>query len=423
MSTDLIALPDNSKPTQGPAAVAAMHAMQAAAAAAHAAHAVRAAQQELSAEGQTNDTGHPDEGANATSLSNNVVSLDSMDGPHLPLLPHATPDKPYACDKCDQTFSRQHNLKSHSFVHSRERPFTCDVCSQAFSRQHDLKRHQRLHDGVKPYKCPHCHRDFSRLDALNRHMRVEGSSAPCCGLNSFGRISRLTSMGTQLKAKDDSSAASVGSPFAGTLTDAPGTPPTQTHYPYPPPFLTAALPFGMYPPPSMPVTTSAATSAARSPTAATHHFHMYHKPGEPAINVSRIGAERSADSSLTASPTGTPTSTTSSLPVPPPVSVAKGTMVSAGDLGALIDRNEYLENRVRELEVEVQVERKFRGRREWLETRVRELEIIEKALLTTIMESKDPNLQAGLSGLRKKSDDPNREESPCDVDGIRLANK
>ncbi|KAJ3310921.1 hypothetical protein HDV04_004527 [Boothiomyces sp. JEL0838] len=97
-------------------------------------------------------------------------------------LPHATSEKPFACGKCDQSFGRLHNLKSHSYVHSGERPFQCDSCPQAFARQHDLKRHHRLHDGVKPYSCNFCNRNFSRQDALNRHLRVEGKKAPCVGL-------------------------------------------------------------------------------------------------------------------------------------------------------------------------------------------------------------------------------------------------
>ncbi|KAJ1740098.1 hypothetical protein LPJ78_002291 [Coemansia sp. RSA 989] len=89
----------------------------------------------------------------------------------------ATADKPYACDQCELTFSRQHNLKSHALTHSTERPFACAVCQTQFRRQHDLKRHMKLHTGEKPYKCSNCGRCFARLDALNRHMRAENFHA------------------------------------------------------------------------------------------------------------------------------------------------------------------------------------------------------------------------------------------------------
>ncbi|KAJ2163012.1 hypothetical protein GGF46_000198 [Coemansia sp. RSA 552] len=89
----------------------------------------------------------------------------------------ATAEKPYACDQCELTFSRQHNLKSHALTHSTERPYACAVCQTPFRRQHDLKRHMKLHTGEKPYACTNCGRSFARLDALNRHMRAENFHA------------------------------------------------------------------------------------------------------------------------------------------------------------------------------------------------------------------------------------------------------
>ncbi|KAI9259301.1 hypothetical protein BY458DRAFT_440497 [Sporodiniella umbellata] len=85
--------------------------------------------------------------------------------------------KPYSCPKCQQAFSRPHNLKSHLTTHSEERPYRCEVCNHHFRRQHDLKRHQKLHTGERPYKCKTCTRSFARLDALNRHCKAEGGSA------------------------------------------------------------------------------------------------------------------------------------------------------------------------------------------------------------------------------------------------------
>src|SRR6185369_16879217 len=81
--------------------------------------------------------------------------------------------KPFVCPECNQTFSRQHNLKSHALTHSQEKPFQCSVCQHFFRRHHDLKRHLKLHTGEKPYQCQHCKRRFARMDALNRHLRAE----------------------------------------------------------------------------------------------------------------------------------------------------------------------------------------------------------------------------------------------------------
>ncbi|KAK9472868.1 uncharacterized protein V1510DRAFT_416268 [Dipodascopsis tothii] len=54
------------------------------------------------------------------------------------------------------------------------RPFRCEKCMQSFSRNHDLKRHERIHLDVKPFPCPSCEKSFSRKDALKRHALVKG---------------------------------------------------------------------------------------------------------------------------------------------------------------------------------------------------------------------------------------------------------
>ncbi|OLY79748.1 Transcriptional regulator CRZ1 [Smittium mucronatum] len=95
--------------------------------------------------------------------------------------------KKYTCDICFSSFSRQHNLKSHTLTHSTERPFVCEICSKSFRRQHDLKRHKKLHTGERPHTCSICGRGFARLDALNRHMRAENMQS-CSGTPRRGRF-------------------------------------------------------------------------------------------------------------------------------------------------------------------------------------------------------------------------------------------
>ncbi|KAL4951265.1 hypothetical protein BDW69DRAFT_41633 [Aspergillus filifer] len=62
----------------------------------------------------------------------------------------------------------------HAAGPSNDRPFKCDKCPQSFNRNHDLKRHARIHLAVKPYPCPKCEKQFSRKDALKRHQLVKG---------------------------------------------------------------------------------------------------------------------------------------------------------------------------------------------------------------------------------------------------------
>lgn len=56
---------------------------------------------------------------------------------------------------------------------SPARPFKCETCDQSFSRNHDLKRHVKIHSGIKPHKCPKCGKSFGRSDALKRHSMVK----------------------------------------------------------------------------------------------------------------------------------------------------------------------------------------------------------------------------------------------------------
>lgn len=49
---------------------------------------------------------------------------------------------------------------------TNDRPFKCDRCPQSFNRNHDRKRHKRIHLAVKPFPCSHCDKSFSRKDAL-----------------------------------------------------------------------------------------------------------------------------------------------------------------------------------------------------------------------------------------------------------------
>jgi len=83
--------------------------------------------------------------------------------------------KKYSCPHCQQTFTRQSNLKSHLVIHSQEKKFTCETCSSKFRRIHDLKRHLMLHTGERPFLCSKCGRRFARGDALIRHKKASGT--------------------------------------------------------------------------------------------------------------------------------------------------------------------------------------------------------------------------------------------------------
>ncbi|CAO3592862.1 unnamed protein product [Absidia cylindrospora] len=123
--------------------------------------------------------------------------------------------KPYACNECEQSFCRPHNLKSHQATHSSIRPYKCGTCNKNFRRLHDLKRHEKLHTGEKPYVCDHCSRSFSRLDALNRHQRAENAARRWSDSDVSHRQSSSSGLATSTSSSPSSSSPPpplVGSP-------------------------------------------------------------------------------------------------------------------------------------------------------------------------------------------------------------------
>ncbi|OMJ24173.1 Zinc finger and BTB domain-containing protein 7C [Smittium culicis] len=69
--------------------------------------------------------------------------------------------------------SGSHGINVGSSNNGDLRPYKCNTCNQSFSRNHDLKRHIKIHTGVKPYKCKKCGKKFGRSDALKRHSLVK----------------------------------------------------------------------------------------------------------------------------------------------------------------------------------------------------------------------------------------------------------
>lgn len=125
--------------------------------------------------------------------------------------------KKYPCPHCPQTFTRQHNLKSHLLIHSQEKKFTCDTCSSKFRRIHDLKRHLKLHTGERPYICRKCGRRFARGDALIRHTKA---SVTCAVAFVSLEASRVDAS-SQFDSTTESAEQDPSSPISSTLMSSP----------------------------------------------------------------------------------------------------------------------------------------------------------------------------------------------------------
>jgi len=118
--------------------------------------------------------------ANLYCLKCNAVSNSEED-----LLTHNC-SKRYKCKQCQRLFSTNHELKSHSYIHSGEKPHMCDHCGKGFRQRATLDRHKLTHESKRNYDCDICHKKFKFKHYLVSHKLLHTGVKPhmCtwCGL-------------------------------------------------------------------------------------------------------------------------------------------------------------------------------------------------------------------------------------------------
>ncbi|KAJ1342534.1 hypothetical protein BSLG_002852 [Batrachochytrium salamandrivorans] len=118
------------------------------------------------------DISSPDSCATGGSPKNASVSSSTT-----PSVLHVTSASPLYILGDPQESLLDSPLSAPPFISStstNSKPFKCEMCPSTFSRNHDLKRHVRIHLGIRPYKCDMCEKSFTRMDALHRHTAVRG---------------------------------------------------------------------------------------------------------------------------------------------------------------------------------------------------------------------------------------------------------
>ena len=82
------------------------------------------------------------------------------------------------CDQCGKGFKKSIDMIRHIRTHSGERPFKCDQCEKGFAKRSDLIRHIRTHSGERPFQCDQCEKAFTVKCVLTKHLRTHSGEKP-----------------------------------------------------------------------------------------------------------------------------------------------------------------------------------------------------------------------------------------------------
>nr|XP_039262530.1 zinc finger protein 883-like [Styela clava] len=83
--------------------------------------------------------------------------------------------RPYECDACHRTFSRQSELIQHNRAHTGEKPFECNQCGKRFSSSQIWVDHIRVHAVEKTHSCEVCGNVFANNNKLTNHRKKHES--------------------------------------------------------------------------------------------------------------------------------------------------------------------------------------------------------------------------------------------------------
>ncbi|XP_069059788.1 uncharacterized protein [Pleurodeles waltl] len=94
---------------------------------------------------------------------------------YLHLLKHlkTCTSKQYACVECGKSFKLQESLVLHQKrSHTGEKPYNCPKCDMSFARRHQFRTHYKTHRGEQPFMCNLCGKNFKGIANLSRHQQT-----------------------------------------------------------------------------------------------------------------------------------------------------------------------------------------------------------------------------------------------------------
>jgi hypothetical protein len=102
------------------------------------------------------------------------------------------PQNSFACQICQQSFTRRASLVNHQRTHTGEKPYSCTVsgCDRTFAQQGDKTRHEQAQHSEKTFICGGtnaeglswgCGKAFGRRDGLLEHHRKTAKGKRCLG--------------------------------------------------------------------------------------------------------------------------------------------------------------------------------------------------------------------------------------------------
>ena len=83
-------------------------------------------------------------------------------------------EKKFPCtfEGCDRRFSVMRKLRDHiNEQHLNIRPYQCNICGQSFTKQKLLGMHVKIHSDERTHICPFCKKGFKQSATLFRHKR------------------------------------------------------------------------------------------------------------------------------------------------------------------------------------------------------------------------------------------------------------